>query len=76
MKKTLSHAEYLQWLIFYSVSPFGNEIQDLHNAMVCALLSKNPKVDDFRLCKQHNKNKQDDNAMAQSILAYFQALGG
>jgi hypothetical protein len=51
MLATMSHAEYVSWVAYYSVEPFPEERADLRNAMlisaVATMLGGRPKTKDF-----------------------------
>lgn len=38
MLNTLSHAEYIDWLTYYSIEPFPEERQDLRTSMIVSTL--------------------------------------
>lgn len=59
MDEMPSHA-FTEWMAYYNLEPFGDELMDFHLAQITAMLynanraknSKSKQVNDFRLWKQ------------------------
>lgn len=81
----MSYAEFIDWMTYYSIEPFGGLRDDLHAAQVVAMIAnvnRNPKkhkaaykVSEFML--DWWKDKDDPGAAhAANLLAKFQMLAG
>jgi hypothetical protein len=74
----MSSAEFSDWIEFYSMHPFGSERDNLHAAMLAALISNSNRakgkppaeVNDFMIMSQQQRKDNE----TQQFLAGLQAI--
>lgn len=81
MLRRMSSRELSEWIAFYNIEPFGEERQDLRNAMACCVMAnawrgkgKAFKINDFML--RFEQKKQSAETMKKLLEIAVRKAGG